>query len=163
MGVSDWITLGIGSYAAIVATTALIWNILRERRKVKVKVNYALGVRSLDGREMILTGFDSLNGREMILIKVINKGLRDINIQEYGFFCSDKKTHLIDPTTIHSGRVKSGDSMSYYIPIQTVKDMVRDAKEKKGLSIIGAYVRDTTSIYYKARINKKTKERFFKV
>ena len=149
MTTSDWITLGIGSYAATVATAVLIWNILRERRKVTVRVRYAYG-------------FGFLNGKESIAIEVINKGLRKINIQEFGFLCSNG-TRLIDLSAKHNLEVESGDSKSYYIAMQEIKDMVREAKEKSGLRITGAYVRDATGIYYKAGINRKLKERFFKV
>lgn len=149
MDISNWIALGVGGYAAIVATAALIWNILRERRKIKVKIKYALG-------------FGVLSGQEMVAIEVVNNGVRDINIQEHGFLCSDKKTRLINPFDEHSGRVISGDSKSYYIPIGEVRNMVREAKLKGGLKIIGAYVRDGTGTYYKAGIQKKLKEEFFK-
>lgn len=43
MTISNLITLIVGAYAAIVATTALVWNILREKRKVTVNIKYAVG------------------------------------------------------------------------------------------------------------------------
>lgn len=140
METGSWIALGVGGYAAIVATAALIWNILRERRKVKIKVMYAMGVGSLEGSEMIS-------------IEVINKGPHDIKIEEYGFLCSDNKTRLIDPRVSHSAQVKSRDSISYYIPLQEVKDMVVEA-QKSGLKITSAYARDSIGNYYNGKNRK---------
>ena len=140
METGSWIALGVGGYAAIVATAALIWNILRERRKVKIKVMYAMGVGSLEGSEMIS-------------IEVINKGPHDIRVEEYGFMLADKKTRLVNLSTSHSGYVKSRDSVSFYIPLQEVKDMVAEA-QKKGLQVTYGYARDSTGNCYKGK-NKK--------
>ena len=138
---SDLIALGVGSYAAIVATTALVWNILRERRDVTVSIKYAYGV-----------GF--LEGNQMVSIEGINNGHRPINIQEVGFMLANK-TKLVNPTAQHNyGWLKDGDGTSLYIPKQDVDDINKAAKEEKA-RIVTAYVRDSTSRYYKCKISRR--------
>jgi len=85
MTASDWIALLTGIYASIVATTALIWNILRERRKVKVNIRYGYGVGGLEGQQILA-------------IEVVNNGPQPINIQEVGFIISTKQK-LINPNS----------------------------------------------------------------
>ena len=137
---SDWIVLGVGIYAGAAATTALVWNILRERHNIIVRVRYAYG-----------TGYFS--GGEMVAIEVINNGRRPINIQEVGFVLSDGRK-MINPRSQHNlGWLKDGDGTSHYIPKQEIEEMVKGAKEHS-LSIIAAYVRDSTSRYYKGKISK---------
>ena len=52
------------------------------------------------------------------------------------------------------GWLKDGDGTSHYIPKQEVDEMVKGAKEH-GLKVTGAYVRDSTSRYYKGKISKR--------
>jgi len=137
---SDWITLGVGIYAGITATIAIVWNILRERHNVTIKVRYAYGV-----------GY--LSGSQMLAIDIINNGLRPINIQEIGFLLPDK-TKLINPTAqMNLGWLKDGDGTTFYIQKQEIEEMVKGVKEH-GERIIAAYVRDSTSRYYKGKISK---------
>ena len=141
METSDWITLGVGSYAAVVATSALVWNIIRERRNVTIKVRYAYGI-----------GY--LKDSEMVAIEVINNGRHPINIQEVGFWLSDGRK-LINPSSQHNlGWLKDGDGTSCYIPKQEIDDMVKGAKND-GLRIVAAYIRDSTSRYYRGKISKR--------
>ena len=140
MTTSDLIALGVGSYAAIVATAMLVWNIRRERRNVSVRVRYAYGV-----------GFH--NGREMVAIEIVNNGRRPINIQEIGFFLSNG-IKLINPSAQHSlGWLKDGDGTSYYVPRQEI-DEIREQAKEQGARIVAAYVRDATSTYYKGKVCK---------
>lgn len=142
MTTSNIIAFVVGGYAAIVATAALVWNIFRERRNVTVRVRYAFGV-------------GSLNGREMLAIEIINNGRRPINIQEVGFLCT-KGIKLINPSAQHNlGWVKDGDGTTYYVPRQEVEDAIEQAKEQ-GVRIKAAYVRDSTSTYYKGKIRKSS-------
>ncbi len=140
MTTSNWIALGVGSYAAVVATAVLIWNILRERRNVIVRVKYAYGV-----------GY--LSGGESVAIEIINKGHRPINIEEVGFLLSNGYK-LINPMAQHNlGWLKDGDGISYYVPRQEIEEMSKEAK-KQGERVVAAYVRDSTNTYYKGKIHK---------
>ena len=137
---SNLIAIIAGGYGAIVATIALVWNILRERHNVTVRVRYAHGV-------------GVFSGGEMVAIEVINNGHHPINIQEIGFWLSDGRK-LINPSAKHNlGWLKDGDGTSCYIPKQEVVEMVKGAKEH-GLRVVAAYVRDSTSRYYKGKISK---------
>lgn len=140
MTTNDWITLGVGSYAAIVATGALVWNVLRERRKVTVRVRYAFGV-------------GTFIKSEMIAIEIINNGRHPINIQEIGFLLSNGMK-LINPSAQHNlGWLKDGDGTSYYVPRQEIEKMREQAKEQDA-RIVATYVRDSTSTYYEGKIRK---------
>lgn len=141
MGTSNWIALGVGGYAAVVATSALVWNILRERHNVTVKIRYArsFGLPTTD--------------RNMVAIEVINNGRHPINIQEIGFLLADK-TKLVNLKTQQKlGWLKDGDGTTYYIPKQEIEEMVKGVKEH-GERIVAAYIRDSTSRYYKGKISK---------
>jgi hypothetical protein len=139
--ISDWIVLGVGIYAGVTATATLVWNILRERHNIVVRVKYAYGV-----------GF--IGGEEMIAIEVVNNGRRPINIQEVGFIASDGRK-LINPKRQHNlGWLKDRDGVSVYIPRQEIQDMVKEAREHN-ISVKAAYVRDSTSRYYKGKISKQ--------
>jgi len=140
MTTSDWIALGAGIYGSIVATCALIWNIIREKRKIVVRIRYAFSP-------------GLFSGSEMLAIEVINKGRYPINIQEIGFFLSDGNK-LMSPLWQHGlGWLRDGDGTSYYIPKQDIDDIVRQAKELKQ-KITTAYVRDSMSEYHRGKINK---------
>jgi len=140
MTTSDFVALGVGGYAAIVATVAIVWNILRERHNITVRVRYAYGM-------------GIFNVEEMVAIEVINNGQRPINIQEVGFYLSDGR-RLINPRGQHNlGWLKDGDGISHYIPKQEILEMVKDVKEN-GLKVVAAYIRDSTSRYYKGKISK---------
>jgi len=76
MTTSDWIALGAGIYGSIVATCALMWNIIRERRNVIVRIKYA---KALCG------------STEALAIETINKGRYPINVKEIGLMLSDEK------------------------------------------------------------------------
>ena len=140
MAPSDWMALVAGIYASIVATIALVWNIVRERRNVTVRVNYAFGV-----------GFYS--GSESVAIEIINNGRHPINIEEIGFLLSNG-IKLINPSAQHNlGWLRDGDGTSYYIPRQDIEEMVKEAR-KRGERITHAYVRDSTSRYHEGKISK---------
>ena len=114
MGTSNWIALGVGGYAAVVATSALVWNILRERHNVTVKIRYArsFGLPTTD--------------RNMVAIEVINNGRHPINIQEIGFLLADK-TKLVNLKTQQKlGWLKDGDGTTYYIPKQEIEEMAKE-------------------------------------
>jgi hypothetical protein len=78
MGTSDWIALGVGSYAALVATTALIWNIIRAKPKVNLKVRHGVKDRKK-------TNNGTLTYRETLEVTVVNNGKRPIEINQLGF------------------------------------------------------------------------------
>ena len=137
---TGWITLGVGIYASIVATAALVWNILKERHNVIVRVRYA---REIGG----------LSDSQMLAIDIINNGHKPINIQEIGFLLADK-TRLANLRAQHNlGWLKDGDGTSFYIPKQEIEGTVKATKEH-GDRIIAAYIRDSTSRYYKGKISK---------
>ena len=143
MTASDWIALGVGSYAAVVASAALIWNILRERHNVIVKVMYAFGM-------------GILGGEEMVAVEIINNGRRPINIKEIGFFLSNGM-RLINPYAQQNlGWLKDGDGTSYFVPRQEI-DKVREQAKEQNAIIVAAYVRDSTNTYYKGKIRKDAK------
>ena len=141
MTYTDWVALGVGGYAALVATAALVWNIVREKRNVTVRVRYAFGVGYLEGEEKVA-------------IEIVNNGRHPINIQEIGFRLSGG-TKLFNPTTPGSlGWLKDGDGTSHYIPRQEIEDMSRKAKER-GKRIVAAYVRDSTGKHYRGKVSKR--------
>ncbi|MFH1169760.1 MAG: hypothetical protein V1691_03590 [Chloroflexota bacterium] len=137
---SDWTALAVGSYGSVVATVALVWNILGARRNVTVRVRYA-------------RGFGFLSGSEAAAIEVINKGHRPIHIEEVGFFLSNGLKLIPHNLQNDLGWLKDGDGKSYYVPRQELDEM-RQQAQKKGVTIVAAYVRDSTSTYYKGKIRK---------
>jgi hypothetical protein len=139
MNTTNWIALIVGSYGAIIATITIIWNILRERRNVTVRIGYAIG-----------TGL--LVGQEMLAIEIVNSGRRPIHIQEVGFLRNDG-FKLINPRQNHDLWLKDGDGTNCYVPKHEIDEMVTGAKAENK-QIIGAYIRDSTNIYYKGKIRR---------
>jgi hypothetical protein len=140
MSTGEIIGVVFGGIGAITGIIVFVRNVFSEKRKVIVKIGYAFGV-------------GNLSGSEMINVQATNKKHNKINIQEVGFYRSDRK-NVIDPYTNHPlGWIDGGDSRSFYFNKQTIQDMVEMAKEH-GVKIIGAYVRDSTDVYYKRKIKK---------
>ncbi len=136
MQASDWVALGVGVCAAIVATVALVWNVRRERRKVVVRVGYANGMRD--------SGW--------LAIEVTNYGTR-VNIQEIGFVLSNGDTVSSPSEQPSFGWLERDDSRVFIVRKQTVHDMNKEAREH-GQRIVAAYVRDSTSRYYPGKVGK---------
>jgi hypothetical protein len=129
----DWVALA----GAVVGTTALVWNIARERQKVLVQVRYAQ-----------TTGIPS---QELVAIEVINKGRCPINIQEVGFLRSDRKALISTEWHHNLGWVRDGDGATCYIPKQDM-DAVVEGTKRQGMRIVAAYVRDSTNRRYRGKI-----------
>lgn len=134
INIENWGSYLVGGYAAVIATIALLWNIFRERRKVIVKFSFGFGV-------------GAFSGSKLAIIDVINYGHYDINVQEVGFYRSDKMK-IIDPQANHILRwVKGhGDNQAYYFVQQFVNEMIEDTREK-GLKITHVYFRNADRIY----------------
>jgi hypothetical protein len=143
MTTSDWIVLAVGIYAGITATATLLWSIFRERHNIDIRVRHAISVGLMENQEMLA-------------IDVINNGRKPINIREFGF-CLPNKVNLVNLKAQHNfGWLKDGDGTSYLVPKHDIEEMVKEAK-KKGQRITAAYVRDSTSRYYKGKVSKRDK------
>ncbi|MGD1119319.1 MAG: hypothetical protein ABR886_07515 [Dehalococcoidales bacterium] len=141
MTTSDLVVLGVGIYAGATATATLIWNILRERRNVIVRIRHAFEI-----------GLGTKT--ELLAVEIINNGRRPINIQENGFYLPNK-AKLINPNAQHNlGWLRDGDGTTYYIPKQEIDEMVKHAKEN-GNKIAAVYIRDSTNRHYSCRISKR--------
>lgn len=97
---------------------------------------------------------EDLKRQQMLTIEVINNGLRPINIQEVGFFLSDKTKIYIPSNYCTLGWLKEGDGISNFVPKSEIEKIVEEAK-KDNIKIVAAYVRDSTNKYYKGKIQKK--------
>ncbi len=107
MTTSDWIVLGVGSYAAIVASAALIWNIVRELRRIVIQVEY-------------MSWLD--NGKTMFVVYIINKTRRVVNIKNVGFIFSDGLRFNLDTSSLKIPELIPGeDSCTFYLKIDDVK------------------------------------------
>ena len=73
MDTANWINLGIGIFASVIAVIALIWNIIRDKPKIKLRVE--------------LSGFPGMTDIDIETI-VMNIGKSRIHIYEVGFILS---------------------------------------------------------------------------
>lgn len=143
MEVSDWIALGVGSYAAIIATGVLIWHIIRDRPKLVVK---AAGIH-------IPSEADS-SPEELIEmeIDIINKGRQPIYIEDIGFRFSNDFEYSFSPSVLNLEQcLQSGTKCTASINITNLKN------RKYGRVVKFAFVRDSTGKVYKIRIPKYIK------
>ena len=143
---TDWITLGIGSYAAIVASIALIWNIRRERHTVIVRPRFGLTTG----------GYLGDNTVEFFVIEVINKGVRPIKLEEAGFIMSDNHKLAISPHILQLDWLRNGDGKSFRLGDNDAKD-AKELAKKRSARITHIYVRDSTNTYYKGKVSKGMK------
>jgi hypothetical protein len=117
MDAGNWIALGVGGYAAIVATAALIWNIFRERRRVKIKLefNWIPYDSSLGPGEIEQIGFT-----------VINDSRYPAYLESAGVIFSDGEAF-----TIHSSifpidsRIQPGMHATYWMKSELFKEYVK--------------------------------------
>jgi hypothetical protein len=140
------VSLIIAGYAAIVATGTLIWNILKERRKIRLKFDgYGEFESETDAGELIT--------EYKVEIMIINDSYKPITIKRlgisYGYYL-DSYYQLND---VLGKRLKvkqdlsPGDSQIWAIPM---KELVgKDGKPAKYV-----YVEDGTFKRYKTKIPK---------
>ncbi len=133
MTTSDWIVLGVGVYASLVATTALIWNIVREKRKLVVRIG-ALW-----------------EDMEMFDVTITNKSQRGININNVGFILSGGvRYNLVIHELKIPKQITGEDSCTIYVKIAQVKGVLKALNQRIRLFC----VEDGTGKLYKTRIPK---------
>jgi len=125
MEIPNIVSLIIGGYAAIVATGALVWNILRERRKIRLKVD-AIGKfkSNTDTGEPIT--------EERVDIIIINDSNKPITIKRVGInygSWNDEYDELDNNLCQKRLKLKQdllpGDSQIWRIPMNDIKGVNR--------------------------------------
>jgi hypothetical protein len=137
----------IGGYAAIVATTALVWNILKERSKIRLKV--------IDfGEFESETDTGELKTEEKLRLSIINASYKPVTIKKVGFhYGSDNEDwyELDDPVckrlNLRKG-LSAGDSQIWAIPMEYIKERA------KSEAVEYIFVEDGRYKRYKMRIPK---------
>lgn len=82
----DIITLLIALYGAILSTYKVVFDYLRESRRLKVEVSYGF------------LSWGNNVGPEMLVISAINNGFKDITLNSVGFILPDKtRVHITEP------------------------------------------------------------------
>lgn len=137
MSITDYAAI----YAAIVATSALVWNILREQRKVKVRLalNWQPTSPNDEIGEIVQIGFI-----------VINNSRYPVYIESVGVVFTNGGNYSWDHSTFVVDRcVRPGMKETYW------KDYEDFKKYHNGETIKFGYVEDATLKVYKARMPKK--------
>lgn len=160
MDTSDWIALGVGSYAALVATSALIWNIVRDKSKVALKV----GRRAED----IHRNKGSYKYKEILEVTVINNGKKPIVITKLGFKPHQGGSWMFPGFKEPKTPLQYGDSYTFQLDIDEFKEHLtpkhREEFEtvfRKDFQRMFKYVwlEDANENVYKAKIPKLIKWR----
>jgi len=137
-------------YGAIVATFSLLFvglNYLRDRAKIKVKINFGY----------ICTDAYSNGAMKIIGIEVINKGRRSVTLHGAGFHLSDNRELWI-PLPLFDLKfpyeLNEGKSMTIHAEWDTIsKDL-----DMNGISIKYGWAKDATGKIYKARFKHSFKK-----
>ena len=135
MSITDFVAI----YAGLVATGALIWNIIRDKPRVIVKVG-----PELRGSE------DSYN----FPVHVINKTQRPVNIRAIGLVLSDGPNYNFDPASHNLPILLPGDDRyTTWLEIKQLKEIRGKLSgfSKRGI-IKFIFVEDATGKAYKGRI-----------
>ena len=113
-------------YAAIVATSALVWNIWREQRKVKVKLEFNWQPFSPDGETTDGMNFEIVQ----IGFTVVNDSRYPAYIESVGVVSSDGKEYVYDHSMFVVDRcVQPGMNQTYWMRGEDYE------KNRKGKSI----------------------------
>ncbi|MDH5696879.1 MAG: hypothetical protein OEZ00_09845 [Dehalococcoidia bacterium] len=129
----------VAIYAAVVATSALVWNIWRERRAIKVKLQFNWQPRDPDYEtgEIVQIGF-----------LVVNDGRYPVYIERVGVISSDGDTYSYHHSVFKVDRcVKPGVSSTFWMDVEAIKNNL------KGKTIKYGFVEDATMKKYKKRIS----------
>jgi len=136
MDITDYAAI----YAVIIATSALVWNILREWRKVKVKLEFNLLPTDQSGEtgEIIQVGFT-----------VINDSRYPAYVERVGFAFSDGFEYGYDHSTFKVDRcVRPGMSTTVWVDTKSIKS------HSEGRIIRFGFVQDATFKTYRKTIPK---------
>jgi len=135
-------------YAAIVATSTLIWNIIRERRKVEFKIafNYQPSGMFWPDEE----GFDDSWELTQIGVTVVNNSRYPAYLQEAGVIFSDgSKCSYHHSDFAVDNRIDPGLNKTYWFDFERYDEYIRGKFLKFG------YIIDGTLNISKKRIPKK--------
>lgn len=127
-------------YAAIIATSALVWNILRERRKVKVKLEFNFLATDPSGEtgEMVQVGFT-----------VINDSRYPTYVERVGFVFSDGFEYGYHHSTFKVDRcVGPAMSTTVWVDTESIKS------NSEGRIVKFGFVQDATLKTYKKTMPK---------
>ena len=139
MVTSDWIALGVGGYAALVATAALTWNIIRETARIKISVG-AIDMTDEDNPSFA--------------VHIINRRHRQVNIGAIGLIFADGVRFGLDKAHLNiPGEIPGEDRCTFYLDIKKMKQTIK----KLGGTAEFAYVEEATGRLYKTRIPKVIK------
>jgi hypothetical protein len=137
----------LGIYGAIVSTSLLVWNIVKDRPKVQLKIRpvWSLSENGIFCKEV-----------EYI---VINKGRDPIRVEEIGFdvFCSEPL--FFESISFHPSHF---DIPEKFVLEGRSKRVVRIGIEElrnqaDGMSVEYYWVKDATDSIYRKRVQKKLK------
>lgn len=126
----DWMNLSLGIFASLIALSALIWNILSDRPKIKVKAFFNINSPSLD-----------LN------ITAINVGKNPAHIHYVGFTTQDD-VDLINWDQSENMPVELAPGNQHTFRIY-VRNYVRN-----DAIVDYAFVRDGTDRYYRKKVDR---------
>lgn len=134
MVTSDWIALGVGGYAALVATVALAWNIIREIGRIEISVG-AIDMTDEDNPSFA--------------VHIINRRHRQVNIGSIGLIFTNGVQFGLDKADLNiPGEIPGEDRCTFYLDIKEIKETI---KKLEG-SAEFAYVEEATGRLYKTRI-----------
>ena len=137
-------TVIVAIYAALVATAALVWNIVRENRKIKV----SLATRWVPYDETLTDGYI-----EGIGVRVTNINQTPIEIEVAGIYYSEKNCWGFGQFKI----IQPGMTETYWIEKALQQDLDKGIKPSK---IKYGYVSDASGKKHKAKIPQKILTQF---
>ena len=133
-------TIVIAVIASLPGIAALVWNIWRERRKVKVKLDFGWMPYDTNGEEV---------ERFEITFIVINDGRHPVYIERVGIVCSDDFEYSHHYSLFGVDRcIQPGANWTYVMYANFIKKHVEGRNIKFGI------VEDATSKIYKKSIPK---------
>jgi hypothetical protein len=136
MVTSEWIALGVGGYAALVATAALTWNIIRETARIEISVG-AIDMTDEDNPSFA--------------VHIINRRHRQVNFGAIGLIFVDGVRFGLDKAHLNiPGEIPGEDRCTFYLDIKKMKQTIK----KLGRTAKFAYVEEATGRLYKTRIPK---------
>ncbi len=150
MEVGGWITIGISSSAFIIATAALIWNIINAQRRVIVKV------------------WEDITG-ETLFVTVVNKTRQKFQIGHVGFRCPSGNMFSVPSEPRMPWDESRDDATTRSLPL-TLEDnarcvfwlSIKDIKKQRTLmqqKIVNIVVLDTYGRTHCGRIPRGIKEK----
>lgn len=147
MTAENWKDIGVAVITAAPGIAALIWNILRARTKVKIRLLHRYHVGG--------------NYQHTAAVKIINEGGQKVKLVQIGFRGSDKRTAgLLFPDEFGLPVwVQPKDHAILAFTQEHIENFRKNRKAKEKLKYV--FVADATGNSYRARLSKDIKKLLF--